>query len=235
VRTKSSVWKLSFYDHRAIRLTQNCVWFTNSCINLIVPLPVTREYHSKLLERLVLLHCIAAHLQHMLPWLKETHNTSVFSMVIFILDWLHAAENRSCACRKLHGRQKGTSKTPLDFETWKIFLATSGKIYRRPCKVLLKRCRQYQIVCKKQTVGTAAPNSDSLVGSAVTVYPIQINYEEDWWQHAPLSESNTHCEELWFNSADTDTNVWTGIRDLTASNRRPKIFDLHWVKVWVGR
>jgi len=27
----------------------------------------------------------------------------------------------------------------------------------------------------------------------------------EWWQHTPLSESNTNSEHLWFNSVDTDS------------------------------
>jgi len=40
------LWKLPFCDHRAIKLTQNCVCFTNPGINLLVPPSVTRKYHS---------------------------------------------------------------------------------------------------------------------------------------------------------------------------------------------
>jgi len=71
--------------------------------------------------------------------------------------------------------------------------------------------QQYQIVCKKQAIDLAASNSDALVDSTVTVYPMHIYYEEARWQHTPLPESNQHCERLWFNFADTDTNVWAGI------------------------
>jgi len=39
-----------------------------------------------------------------------------------------------------------------------------------------------------------------------------LNYEEVWWQHTPLSESNTNKERLWFNSVDTDTIFWAGIQ-----------------------
>jgi len=35
--------------------------------------------------------------------------------------------------------------------------------------------------------------------------------EEEWWQHTPLSESNTNGERLWFKSPDTDINFWAGI------------------------
>jgi len=39
-----------------------------------------------------------------------------------------------------------------------------------------------------------------------------IDYEEEWWQHTPLSESNTNVERLWFNSVDTATVFWTRIQ-----------------------
>ena len=39
-----------------------------------------------------------------------------------------------------------------------------------------------------------------------------IDYEEEWWQHTPLSESNTNAERLWFNSVDTDTIFWAGLQ-----------------------
>jgi len=38
-----------------------------------------------------------------------------------------------------------------------------------------------------------------------------IDYEEKWWQHTPLSESNTNAERLWVNSVYRDTIFWTGI------------------------
>jgi len=47
---------------------------------------------------------------------------------------------------------------------------------------------------------------------AVTVYPIDIEYEEKWWLHTLLSESNTHGEQLWYNPADTDTNFLSGVQ-----------------------
>ena len=49
---------------------------------------------------------------------------------------------------------------------------------------------------QKQIIDTTASNSVTLVDSAVTVYPIHAHYEEKWWQHTPLSESNTHAERL---------------------------------------
>jgi len=39
------VWKLPFCDHRAIKLTPNCISFTNPCINILAPNSVTRNYH----------------------------------------------------------------------------------------------------------------------------------------------------------------------------------------------
>jgi len=51
------VSKLPFCRHRAIKLTQNCVCFTNPCINLSISPSVAREYHSKVLELGHLLQC----------------------------------------------------------------------------------------------------------------------------------------------------------------------------------
>jgi len=61
--------KLPFRHYGAIKLTQNCVYFTNPCINPTVPTFLTRrEYHPKLLERLHMLQCSSTHLQKTLPW-----------------------------------------------------------------------------------------------------------------------------------------------------------------------
>ena len=75
------VWKLPFYDRRAIKHTQNCLCLTNSRINLPVPSSVTREYHPKVLEVLHLLQCIAASLQHALDWFSGEVYTSVVLVV----------------------------------------------------------------------------------------------------------------------------------------------------------
>ena len=93
------VRKLPFCDHRAIKLTQNCVCFTNPCTNLLIPPSSTREYHPEVLELLHLLQCIATHVQriHHLGFL-EGNDTSVFWVLIFVSVWLHAAENWSSAC-----------------------------------------------------------------------------------------------------------------------------------------
>jgi len=47
---------------------------------------------------------------------------------------------------------------------------------------------------------------------------LDIDYEEEWWQHTPLSESNTNTERLWFDSVDMDTIFWAGIQFVTAGN-----------------
>jgi len=48
-----------------------------------------------------------------------------------------------------------------------------------------------------------------------------IDYEEDWWQPAQLSELNTNAERLWFNSVDTDTIFWAGIQWLDGQQEAP--------------
>jgi len=92
------LWKLSFRHHGAIRLTQNCVCFTNPCINPFVPTLITREYHHKVLERLRLLQCIPLTCRKHYFGRLKIHNTSIFLGLIFVPSWLHAAESRSDAC-----------------------------------------------------------------------------------------------------------------------------------------
>jgi len=119
-----NVWKLPFCKHRAIKLTQNCVSFTNPYINLLVSLSVIREYHPKVgyfnfstccsvLQLTWSTHCFRC---------LERHKTSVFLELISIPAWSHVTEHRSCTC-------------------W------------RPCSE--------DASGKKQTVDTAAPNSDT--------------------------------------------------------------------------
>jgi len=65
---------------------------------------------------------------------------------------------------------------------------------------------------RKQTIVTAALNRSAIAHLAVIVYPNHRLYEEGWWQHTHFSESNTNGEQLWLNSANTDTNFWSGIQ-----------------------
>ena len=58
----------------------------------------------------------------------------------------------------------------------------------------VRRCKMYQIICKKRTVDPAASSSDTLE-SMVTVYLIHINCEGEWRQHTPLLESSISCEQ----------------------------------------
>jgi len=48
-------------------------------------------------------------------------------------------------------------------------------------KAIFRKCKQSQIVGKKQTAGPAASNSANLVDSAVTFYLILMKYKEEWW------------------------------------------------------
>jgi len=82
--------------------------------------------------------------------------------------------------------------------------------------------QQYQIFRKKQTVDSAAFNSDTLVDAAVTVYPVYIiYYEEEWWQYTPLSKSNIHYERLWFNLPTRTQTSGQISNDFAANNRQP--------------
>jgi len=88
------------------------------------------------------------------------------------------------------------------------------------CKALFWRCKQYQIVSKIQMVDLASSNSDTLVESvAVTVYPIHVHYEEEWWWHTTLSGFNTHGEQLWLNLPTWTQTSEQEYSDLMASNR----------------
>ena len=49
----------------------------------------------------------------------------------------------------------------------------------KPIKCTLKTL-QHQTFRQKQTIDPGAPKSDTLVDSAVTVYPIYIDYDEEW-------------------------------------------------------
>jgi len=47
------------------------------------------------------------------------------------------------------------------------------------------------------------------------------DYEEEWWLHTSLSESNTDAERLWFNTVDTDTIFWERIQLLDCQQEAP--------------
>ena len=91
------VWKLPFCDHKALKLTQNCVCITNQCINLLVLPSFTCEYHPKVFElfRPASLYC---HLQLALAWVSGETQHLGLSSANCIPAWSHAAENRSSAC-----------------------------------------------------------------------------------------------------------------------------------------
>jgi len=74
------VEKLPFCDHKAIKLTQNCVSFTNPCNNLFVPPSVTGKYYPKAQYLNFSTCCSVLPLTcsaHCLRFV-ERHNTSVF-------------------------------------------------------------------------------------------------------------------------------------------------------------
>ena len=49
-RSKKCIFCCVYCDHGVIKLTQNCVCFTNPRINFLAPSSVTREYHPKVVE-----------------------------------------------------------------------------------------------------------------------------------------------------------------------------------------
>ena len=245
---------------RRIKLTQNCVCFTNLCINPFVPTSVTREYHPKVLERPHLLQYFAAYLQETLPW--ERHNTSVFLEMIFIPAWSHAAENRSNACWRpccedprmqyQFVRKKQTVHPAVpNIETlvdvpvivypihidqgssnflWEdnISYCTTVRGLDILRNVFFSGYVTFQIITffvneiffhyfvagwnglegQISPAGRSAENPD-------------IDYEQEWQQHTPLSESNASAERLWFNSGDTNTIFWTGIGWFNGQHEAP--------------
>jgi len=66
-----SVWKHLFFEHRAIKLTQECVCFSNPSFNLLVPPSVSRVYYPKVLDLLDLLQRTATSTQSTLTWVAE--------------------------------------------------------------------------------------------------------------------------------------------------------------------
>ena len=48
-----------------------------------------------------------------------------------------------------------------------------------------------------------------------------MNYEEERWQHTPLSKYKTNNERLYFNSGDTDTIFWAGIQLFEGQQEAP--------------
>jgi len=114
------VWKLPFCDHREIKVTQNCVCFTNPNINLFVLPNVTGEWchvNSRLSELLHLLQCIAAYLQCTLPWVSgKTQYLGLFS-ADFHSD--SAARSRKLVKCTLKSLIRGHKAALLQFPTGK--------------------------------------------------------------------------------------------------------------------
>ena len=95
LRKTSTLWKLPFCDHRAIKLTQNCVCSTtNPCINLPVP-SVTRDDTLRYLNFWTC--CSVLQLTCSVFWLRllKRHIFVVLALLVFIPVWLKTAENRS--------------------------------------------------------------------------------------------------------------------------------------------
>jgi len=67
-----------FYDHRAIKLTHNCVFHTNPCI-ILVTSSFTREHKSRVLEFLHLLQTFGQ------QFTKEANKRDVPVFIAFFL------------------------------------------------------------------------------------------------------------------------------------------------------
>jgi len=111
-------WKLPFCHHRAIKLTQNCVCFTNSCMNLLLRIPSHANATPRclnvstccsLLPITCRMHCIG---------FLERHNTTVFLVLIFIPAWSHTRENRSSAYWRPCSEDASSTKSSAKKSGW---------------------------------------------------------------------------------------------------------------------
>jgi len=121
---------------------------------------------------------------------------------------------RALACD--YGMKYCLSHFRLNFHS--RLVACSWKPIKCMQKALFRGLNQYKAIRIKQTVDHAASYCDTLIDSAVTVYPIHIDERR---QHKSLSELNIYCEWLWFKATDTDKLLSREYHDLMASNRRP--------------
>ena len=133
-----SVWKLPFCDHRAIKLTQNYVCFTNPCINLLVPSSVTHENHHWSLKTCCSVLPLPCNV-HCLEFM-ERHNTYL---------GLFSADVYSC------------------------LFARSRKSIKCKLKALFRRCKQYQIVRKKQMI----LQLPTVTRGVVTAYTLGVQHQ----------------------------------------------------------
>ena len=91
-------WKSPSWDNRAIKLTQNYVWYNNQCINHLVPPSIICEFHSEVIKLLRLLQCTVAQLHRALAWVLKRHNTFIYLVLRFIPSWSYTDVNRSSGC-----------------------------------------------------------------------------------------------------------------------------------------
>ena len=88
--------------------------------------------------------------------------------------------------------------------SYPIFIPTASHATENRSSACWKGCSEDASSTKSSaksypvTVDPATSNSDTLVDSAVTYLSYSVGYEEEWWQHIPLSESNTHGDWWWF-------------------------------------
>jgi len=94
------VWKPPFRDHRAIKLTQNCLCFTNPCINSRAPPSVTGDINTTPRYLNVFTCCSVLLLTCSLHCLGfvERHHTPVFLVLIFSPARSEAEKNWSSVC-----------------------------------------------------------------------------------------------------------------------------------------
>jgi len=177
------LWKLPFCDHGTIKLTENCICFTNRCVNLHFLPSVTHEHHPEVLELLDLLHC------------------RLFAACTGLGFW-----------RKI---------IPRSFQRWFSLPLGHPQLETGTCWDPVQRMKA--VPNRRQKSNGWSYRQKSNGWSSQQWHPRRlvceclsniIDYEEEWFHHTPLSESNTPREQLLFNSSDMNTNFWAEIQFL---------------------
>jgi len=138
-------WKLAFRQHGAIKLTYNCVCFTNPWSVILFCLPslanITPRYLNFSTYRSAIpftcsMHCIG---------FLERHNTLIFPVLIFIPSWSDAAGNRSNACWLPCLKDASSTKSSAESKRLILQLST-GHPRQLGCYCLFNSYRLWRVV-----------------------------------------------------------------------------------------
>ena len=94
-----------------MKLTQYWICFSNSCIDLFARLPSLVNTIPWYLKFSIC--CIVLPLTCSIHWLgsSERHNTSAFSVFIFVPVWSYATTNQPSTCWRLHSKDRSSTKS----------------------------------------------------------------------------------------------------------------------------